>query len=178
MRRFLAFPLLLLGCGLLSFTVEQDARTTVPGAGIVGSLLGALDFTGLDDIDIEVQRKMADQGVDDGDLRSVTLTTLTLHAEPDLSFLESIDVTVEADGESPVLVATGDSFPEGQDTVALTMTGADLTALVTAGAMAFTVDASGSAPVDDTDIDVHVEIEVEATVQGACAAASRDSAGD
>jgi hypothetical protein len=44
---------------------------------------------------------------------------------------------------------------------------------VAAGGITFRVDASGSAPVDDTDVDVYVKADIEATVQGACNSANR-----
>lgn len=171
MRRQLLLPLVLFACNALTFTVEQRATTTVEGAGILGELLGTIDFTGLDDFDLAIERKMADQGVDPGDLRSVTLTALTLTASPDLSFVESMDVYVSGEGYGPILVATGDTFPEGQETVALQLTGAELADVVVAGAMRFEVDVTGSAPVEDTEVRVDVEVTVEATPQGACRAA-------
>ena len=171
MRTYL--PLLLLfACEALTFTVTSRSRTTVEGAGILGEVLGALDFTGLDDFDLAIEQKMADQGVEDGDLNSVVLTRLALTADPDLSFIESMEVTVSADGVAPIVVATQDSFPEGQSTVEFDLTGADLTAAVVAGAMTFDVDVNGSAPVDDTDVRIDVEVTIEATPQGACKAAS------
>ena len=164
--RFL--PFLLLGCGLLRFTVKEDATTTVAGSGVVGDLLGAVDLGGLDSFDVTIEQEMADQGVEPGDLTSVTLTVVTLHADPDLAFLTSIDIYVSADGVDEILVARGSSFPAGQYTVSLDVNGADLTDAVVAGGMSFRVDASGHPPSQDTDIDVHVEAEVEATAQGAC----------
>jgi hypothetical protein len=166
-------PLALLGCGALTFTVENDSTTTIAGAGLLGELLGALEFAGLDDFDVEIEREMADQGVAEGDLERVTLTDLELAADPDLSFIESIEVWVSGEGVDEVLVASGDSFPEGEPLVALQTTGANLRDVVVAGGMRFRVAASGMAPEDDTRLDIHVEIEVEATAQGACNAAQR-----
>ena len=162
---------LLLGCGLLSFSVEADATTTVPGAGPLGSLLGVLDLGGLDDFDVQVEQTMQDQGVSDGDLRSVVLTTLNLSSSSDLSFITSMEVYVSADGLDDVLVASVDAIPSGTIRVDLATTGADLTDAVVAGGMAFRVDASGDAPADDTDLDVHVVVDVQATAQGVCSAA-------
>lgn len=173
-RSWLSLPLLFLGCGLLSFTVEDERTTVVEGAGVLGELLAVLDFSGLDDFDITIEQRMADQGVEEGDLESVTLTRLDLSADPDLSFLESMDVYVGADGVDDVLVASGASFPEGQGTVALDVTGANLAEHVVAGGMKFRVEATGSAPVDDTEVTVSVEVGVQATSQGACNAAKRE----
>lgn len=171
MRPVHLLPIVLFACNALTFTVEQRSTTTIEGAGLLGEVLGAIDFTGLDDFDLEIERKMADQGVDDGDLRHVELTRLALTASPDLSFIESMDIYVTGEGVAPILVATQDSFPTGQETVELDLTGEDLTGVVVAGAMRFEVDVTGSAPVDDTDVRVDVEVTVEATPQGACKAA-------
>lgn len=168
-----AIPLLL-ACDLLSLTVEQEATTTIAGAGILGQLLGALDFSGFDDFDVTVEQELQDQGVSEGDLESVELTTLRLQAEPDLSFIQAMDVYVSAAGIDDVLVATGASFPEGQSTVDLALADVDLAAQVIAGDMRFRVEATGEAPVDDTDVVVRVEVLVRATPQGACAAAGRE----
>ena len=162
------FPLLLLGCGLLRFTVEEDATTTVEGGGVVGEVLGVLDLGGLDDLDVTIEQEMADQGVEPGDLEAVTVDVLTLAADPDLHFLTSIDVYARADGFDEVLVASGREFPAGEGKVELETTGVNLADAVVAGGMTFRVDAAGDPPAEDTDIDVHVEVTVEATAQGAC----------
>lgn len=172
MRRLWPFvPLLVLGCGVLSFTVEEERTTTVEGAGVLGEILAALDFSGLDDFDVTIEQRMADQGVEPGDLESVRLTRLDLAASPDLSFLESLEVYVSAEGVDAVRVAHGERFPEGQETVALELTDADLVDHVVAGGMRFRVEARGSAPVDDTEVTIQVEVDVQATAQGACNAA-------
>lgn len=167
-RLLCLLPMVVLGCGLLQFTVERDSSSTVPGAGVLGTLLDALDFTGLDDFDVTIEQQLSDQGVNPGDLRSVTLTVLRLHAEPDLSFLAQMDVYVRGADGTEIVVANGSDFPEGQDTVELEVTGADMTDIVVAGGMSFRAEVRGSAPVDDTDVDIHVEVGVEATAQGAC----------
>lgn len=173
-RFFIAAVPLLLACDLLTISVAEEATTTIAGAGLLGEILGALDFSGFDDFDVTVEQELADQGVAEGDLESVELTVLRLQAEPDLSFIDHMDVYVSADGLADVLVASGDSFPEGQGTVDLDLADVDLAEQVIAGGMAFRVDASGEAPVDDTDVRVVVEVLVTATAQGACAAAGRE----
>lgn len=173
MRTRLALPLLLLplGCGLLTFTVEQQAVTTVEGAGLLGEILEVLDLAGFDGLEVAIEQEMADQGVEPGDLREVVLAELSLSAEPDLAFLESIAIYVEADGVPEVLVAESRSFPAGQTRVSLETTGEDLTEHVVAGAMSFRVEAEGRAPEDDTDITVDLAVRIEATAKGACNAA-------
>lgn len=165
MRRLL--PLVLVfGCGLFHFDVESSGSTTVAGAGVVGGLLDTLSLGTLDDLDLSISEEMADQGVEPGDLEEVVLTDLVLSADQSLGFISRLDVYVSGDGVAPVLVASGDQFDA--TTVALDTTGVDLTDIVVAGGMAFTVEASGNAPEDDVDIDVDVVVSVTATAQGAC----------
>lgn len=167
-------PILVLGCGLLRFDVDSGGSTVVEGAGVLGELLGELDFTGLNDLDVTVEQEMADQGVEDGDLVSVRLTRLDLAGDHPLDFLSSLEVWVEADGVDAVRVAWIDRVPEGATELALTLDDVDLVDPVVAGAMRFRVDASGTAPPEDTRIDVDVGVRVEATTQGACNAAKRE----
>lgn len=167
----LVTPCLLLGCGLLTFTVQEDATTTVPGSGILGTILDTLNLGMLDDFDLTIEQEMEDQGVAPGDVSSIAVTALTLRADPDLSFLDHLEVRVSGEGVDPVVVATADAFPEGQPEVALALTGEEIQEAVVAGGLRFEVDAAGEAPADDTDVDVHVEVTVVATTQGACAAA-------
>lgn len=164
---FLA-PVVLAACGLLTIEVAQDAETTVEGAGILGELLGTVAFSGLDSFDVTVTQALEDQDVEPGDLVSVRLTTLTLAGDPDLAFLDRFDLYVSAEGLPEVLVASGEDFPEDDRAQALVLEDVELAPYVTAGGLAFRVDASGAAPVDDTVVKAHVEADVEASVQGAC----------
>lgn len=164
----------LAGCGLLRLEVEQDASTTVEGAGVLGGLLQTLDLGDLDDFDLTVEQELADQGVEPGDLRSVTLTSFVLRGDPDLGFLSGLEVSVSAEGIAPFVVArTGDVAP-GTTEVALELPDADLAEAITVGGLRFTIDASGEPPADDTVVSAHVVAEVVATPQGACRAASGD----
>lgn len=170
MRRALAL-VVLLGCGLLRFAAESSTVTTVQGAGLVGQLLATLDFTGLDDFDVTIADEMADQGVEPGDLQSVVVDEITLTAEPDLSFLESLEIYVSGPGVEEVLVASSTEFPEGQAEVSLEVTGTPITDAVVAGDISWRAEVTGSAPVDDVELEVFVSVTIEATAQGACRAA-------
>ena len=103
-------PLILLGCGLLRFEVEQEDESTIEGAGLLGEVLGALDFTGLDDFQTSIDGELEDQGVAPGDLKHVQLIAFELQAEPDLAFVERLNVYVSADGVDEVRVASGEGF--------------------------------------------------------------------
>ena len=161
-------PMILLGCGLLTFQVEQDDETVIEGVGLLGQLLGALDFTGLDRFETSIEGAMQDQGVEPGDLVRVQLIAFDLHAEPDLAFVERLDVYVSADGVDEVRVASGEGFAPGQTDISLQLDGAELVEHVVAGGLQFRAEVSGSAPVDDTALTTHVAVEVEATAKGAC----------
>lgn len=171
MRRSVGWVLVLGACGLLRFEVEQSASTEVPGAGVLGGLLGTLDLGELDDFDVSVEQELADQGVEPGDLRSVTLTAVELHGDPDLGFLRGMQVYVSADGLPEVLVATLGDVAAGVTDASLELPEQDLADHVVAGGLRFRVDASGDAPRDDTVVDVDVVAEVVATPRGACRAA-------
>ncbi len=163
---------LLGACGLLRLEVEHDAATVVPGAGLLGTVLGVVDLGGLDDFDVAVSEELADQGVEPGDLREVRLTRFELTGEPDLGFLRALDVYASADGVAEVLLASVGDVPDGEAVAALRLEDVDLAPLVVAGGMRFRIAASGEAPEEDTDVVASVAAEVVATPQGACNAAN------
>lgn len=158
----------LLACRLLTITIEHEDSAMVEGAGVLAPLLEAIEFTGLDDVDVEIVQELEDQGVEAGDLRRLVLTAFELSAEPDLSFIESMDVWVSAEGIDEVRVASGRSFPRGQAKVALSLDEVDLVEQVVAGGLRFRVAVEGSAPAQDTEVGVRVEVEATATPKGAC----------
>jgi hypothetical protein len=165
-RAFILLPILLLGCGLLTFDVDSEASTHIDGAGALGTLLDVLSFSGLDDFNVDVQSAMQDQGVEDGDVSSVRITSFTLSGSPgDLSFLEDFAVYISAPDVDEVLVASGDSVPD-----------VDLTPYVVADESSFRVVANGSAPADDVDVTAAFNVEIVATAQGACRTLSQDTA--
>lgn len=165
--------LFLIGCGLLRFEVDHQASTEIPGGGLVGQLLDTLSFTGLNEFDTTIEDEIADQGVEPGDVRSVRLTLFSLSADTDLSFIQSMEVFVQAPDFDEVRVAHGDDFPAGETQVELILDEVDLADALAAGAMSFRVEVDGAAPAEDTRIDVSLIAEIEATAQGACRAAKR-----
>lgn len=175
---YAVLPILLLGCGLLTFDAEGDASTHIDGSGVLGSLLGVLDFTGLDDFDVDVQNAMADQDVEPGDLKSVSLTAFTLSADPgDLAFLDSFEVTIVATGVDQATIATGTEFPEGEPVVQLDLVDLDLTPYIVASDASIGVVASGSAPEDDVDVRADYTVQITATPRGACRQLAGDDTG-
>ncbi len=162
-------PLLLLGCGLLTFEVESSAATSIEGAGVLGELLEALSFSGFSDFNVDVQSAMADQGVAEGDLSEVRVTSFTLTSTPgDMSFIESFAVYISAPGVDEALVASSSTFPTGETVVTLDIATLDLTPYVVSDTSAFRIVADGTAPEDDTEIVADFVISVTATAKGAC----------
>jgi hypothetical protein len=164
---------ILLGCGLLTFTVDEEDETTVPSGGVLGNLLGVIDLGGLDDMDVSIEQELADQGAEPGDLKSIELTRFDLHGDPDLGFLTSLDVYVRANGIPEALVASTGDVPAGQTDVSLDLEPIDLADQVIAGGLVFRIDAHGKPPAEETDIVADVSAEVSATAKGACNASKR-----
>lgn len=165
MRYLKLLPLLAIGCDGIGFTVDQSAKSTIEGAGVLGDLLSTFDLGDLDDFDVSIDQELADQGVDPGDLTSLYLTELRLEAS-DLSFIDTLSISVEAKGIAPVRIAHLENF-EGSS-VQLELDEVDLVDLVVAGEMHFSADANGSPPADDTELTVYIGVQGYATAQGAC----------
>ena len=158
--------LLLTGCAGFHFTVSQEGSTLVEGSGLLGELLGSLDFGGLDDFDVSVEQKLADQGVEPGDLTGLNLTAIEMRS-PDgsLDFIDTLQVKVGAKGIAPFLVAFGSDF--SGSTGSLTLEEVDLVESIVAGGVYFQVDATGEPPAEDTTIKLRVDAEGWASAQGA-----------
>lgn len=158
--------LLLMACAGFSFTVAQDGSTVVASGGLLGVLLSEVDLGEFDNFEVSVEQKLADQGVKPGDLNSLELTEVRLSTpDGDLSFLDTLQISVGAKGIDPVEVAHGSDFSGTEKELSLDK--ADLVPMVVAGGMKFTVDASGSPPAEDTTLRVHVEALGYASPQGA-----------
>lgn len=167
-RALIILPILLFACKILTFPLDYSITTRIEGAGLLGSVLGAVDFTGLGAFDVALNDELANQGAGPGDVTRVTLTRFNLSSEPDLSFFHTMDVYVEADGFPRTLVASRASFPEGESTVAFDLANVNLADAIVAPSLTWSVEADGQAPADDHDVTVDISVDVEATLQGAC----------
>lgn len=162
----------LLGCssGIATITVELEDTTEVAGGGILSELIGSLGFDAFAQMNIVSSQELADQGVEPGDITSVTLTVVELTAsspsDADLSFLDSLSAYVEGPALPQVLVGSQDSFPEGQASVALDLEGVDLLDYVLSESMTMTTDVVGTAPVEDTTVQAYIALDVRVTVRG------------
>ena len=96
----------LMGCAsLLSFTVEESAEASVEGAGLLETqVLDGLGFEGFTELDLSESQQLADQGIEPGDIVEISLSVLSLRVlspdDGDLSFLSSMELWIEAPGES------------------------------------------------------------------------------
>ncbi|MFN7145427.1 MAG: hypothetical protein ACK4YP_16760 [Myxococcota bacterium] len=175
--QYIGAALLLGGCvnELLTIHIEQEGSGVVEGASVLGELLTALTIGGFDDLSVNIEQELANQGVDPGDISAVHVTELVLSTPDgeDLSFLDTIAITIVSPGLEEVRIAHAESFPEGVTSVALTLDDVDLTEYVVAESLTVNTEASGTLPAEDTTIHVLMGIDVTATVQGAAKQADR-----
>ncbi len=164
----------LVACGAKLFTihVEDSATTEVPRGTLVEALLDDVGFDDFVEMDLTTATELQNQGVEPGDIREVTLDLFELEAtDPpgaDLSFLESMELWVEAEGLPPVLVASAEEFPEGVAVVTFDLETVDLTPYVVSEAMTFSTVTRGHRPAADTTVEARFDVAVGVTGQGAC----------
>ena len=173
-----------LACGegkLATIEFSETAEATVPSAGTLGTiteLVGNLGFSGFTDMNISESEELANQGVAPGDINEAFITNFSLEAlspeGSDLSFLDSLEIWVEAEGLEPVLVASQDEFPEGVGKVDFIVEDVDITEYVVSEAMTITTEASGSLPSEETQLEAEIGFSVGITAQGACNAMSQE----
>ena len=138
----------------------------VEGAGLLGELLGTLEVGGLDNFEVSVEQKLADQGVTPGDLTALHLTAIALRTpDGNLDFIKSLQVQVAAQDVAPFLVATGADFSGSEAT--LSLEDVDLVEAIVAGGVYVQVEATGEPPAEDTTIKLQVDAEGWATAKGA-----------
>ena len=123
------------------------------------------------------------EGVDDDTdrTRGIVNTTLAPSVEPvgvDLSFLSSIELWVEAPDLDAVLIASADSFPEGESLVVFDIEDVDLTDYVVSRSMTITTEVTGHRPDQDTLVEARFDLAVGVTGQGACNYIKGDTASE
>jgi hypothetical protein len=173
-RRTLAFGVVLgalITCGGLdTFDVEQSATTTIPGGSPIPFLDTLFDFAGFNEFDISQSSEFENQGVSKDDIDSVTMTSLRLRVispdGADLSFLDSIEFFVDAEGLSKKRIAKGSSFPAGAREVELDVEDVDLKPYAVKDAMQITAKASGENPPQDIEVAADVVLSVDVNVSG------------
>lgn len=166
---------------LIRIRVEESASTVIAEGTLFEGILGDFGFGEFTALDVTASEELANQGVEPGDIQDVRLVQFDLRAtDPDgadLSFLESIEVTVSAAGLDEVVIASGSDFPPGSDFVALEIQDVDLTEYVVSESMDVSTNARGSRPDADTTVVAEFALSVGVTSQGACRAIRGDVPG-
>ena len=161
--------------------VSDHADAVVEQGTILEALLGDLGFADFVSMDLTASEELRNQGVEPGDIRDVFLTAFSLSVvDPqggDLSFINTMDIYVEAPGLPRVLIANAPEFPEGQGRVDFEMENVDLTEYAVSQSMTFSTDVDAHRPDADTTIRASFSAEIGFTGQGACnqAEAARDA---
>lgn len=167
----LAAGILWMGCDtLLRITVEESGTTVIEAGTPLETFLGDFGFGDFTDLDITAAEELQNQGVQPGDISTVTVETFTLRSidGADLSFLDDVTVWVEAPDLERVTIATASDFPAGTTEVAFTLEDVDLADYVVSEAMTIGTDVTGSRPREQTTIEAAIALSVGVTTQGAC----------
>lgn len=148
----LAAPALLsgAGCGLIKFDVAQD----IPAQTVPGSPLGDLLPSSLFSIPLNIDLNSAVQSHGTGPAKSANLKSLTfsitMPAGGNFDFMDSITITIAADGLPDQVVAALPSVPRGAGSISIPPTpNVDLLPYIQAGAR-ITGSGSGRLPAQDT----------------------------
>ena len=164
----------LLACQLTVYStvISESAETVVPKGTLLETLVDDIGFGDFLNMDLTESEELANQGVEPGDIKEVYLVDFVLAAtdppRADLSFLESLEVWVEAPNLPRVLVASQYDFPEGVPEVAFDLEDVELTPYVVSESMTFETVVSGHRPPDDTTVKASFDVEVKLTGQGLC----------
>lgn len=165
------FLLLGLGCSsLLTIQIEDSATTTVQGASLLEDLIGDLGFEELVSMDITDNEELANQGVEPGDLVSVQLVAFDLEildGDPDLSFIDTMTVSLSAPDLAEVDLAHQDDFPEGQPVVGMDLLAVEMVDYAVSQSMTLKTDVDAQRPDQDSVIEARYVLAIEATLRGA-----------
>jgi len=164
--------LLLAGCGvtLTHIAVTGSSTATVEAGTLLEDLVGDLGFGEFVSMDLTEAQELQNQGVATEDISSAVLTDFTLTATSgasDLSFLSTMDLSVEAEPYDVLRIAWSESFPEGSATVDFKTTGADIHEYVTSQAMTLTTNVTAHRPEEDTEVRGDWTVDVGVTTEGA-----------
>ncbi len=180
-RGLVFFPLLLVGCGnssLFTIDVSESSTVEIEGAGALGdvtNLVGNLGFDGFTEMNIVESEELANQGVSPGDIEEASVEyfalTVEVPTDGDLSFINTMDIYVEADGLETRLVASQTDFDS--NVVEFDLEQLDLTDYIISEAVTITTDVNGALPSENTTVRADITISVGVTAQGAKNAASQ-----
>lgn len=162
----------LMGCSgsLVTLHVEEESVAVVEAGTFFEALIADMGFGDFISMDLVSSSTLQNQGVEPGDIQDVRLEYLELEATSpegtDLSFLQSMEVYVEAPEQDRALLASAAVFPEGQAEVRLVVEDLDLTAYVVSRSMTLTTEVDGHRPEEDTEVTARFSVAVGVTTQG------------
>ena len=164
---------------LLTLVLDRSAETTVEAGTLLEDLVGDLGFGDFLNMDLTTATELENQGVAPGDIQATFLTAFsleTLNPGSDFSFLERMELYVEAPQLPRVLVASSDDFGQGVTFVDFEVEDVDLTEYLVSASMSLVTEVTGRRPEQDTRLEAAFSVEVGVTTQGACnAIAGADS---
>ena len=172
--------LMLFACGatLLTIEIARETTTRVEGGTVLESLLGDFGLSDFIAMDFTSAQEIVNQGVEPGDINEVRLSLFQIEVtspeDGDLSFIESLELFVEAPNLPRVRVAYQDVFPEGVMLVDFNFDDVDLTDYVISEALTLTTESTGTRPDSDRDLTIRFALDVAVTFQGAWNAATGD----
>jgi hypothetical protein len=160
-RRSAAWVILLAACGLVSFDVAQP----IPEQTIPGSPVAALLPQGLFQIplQIDLQSSIKAHGASaasSAQLKSLTLTVIDPAGET-FGFLDSISITIAADGQPPRELASLSPVPKEATISLKPAPGVDLLPYIKAGAANLNATVSGHAPARDIKLNGRVVVTIK-----------------
>jgi hypothetical protein len=171
---------MLTACGatLLTIEIARETTTVVEAGTLIESLVGDVGLSEFIAMDFTSAQEMVNQGVEPGDIGEVRLTLFQIEvtdpSDGDLSFIQTLDLFVEAPDLPRVRIAWQDDFPEGVMVVGFNFEDVDLTEYVVSEALTLTTDFNGTRPGEDHDLTVRFALDVAVTFQGAWNAATGD----
>lgn len=164
----------LFACGakLVTIRVSGDTSTVVEQGTLVEQFIDSFGFGEFVDMDVTQSAELQNEGVEPGDIKDARMTLFELEAvDPagaDLSFLNTVDLYVEADGLPRARIATADDFPVGEPLVEFDLPDVDLTDYIVSEAMTLSTEVDGSRPDEDTEVVARYRIAVGVTGNAAC----------
>jgi len=153
--------LALSSCGLTEFGVTQQGQATIPGASLLGQLLGDLPaMQGFTSFDVSQSQEFKNQNAEKGLVQSARLSSLEIQItapdDADFGFLDSLEFWAEANGDkvrvahASGIASLGLSAPN--PTLTLEVDDVELAPFVKAETMSLTSKVSGRQPTKTTTL--------------------------
>jgi hypothetical protein len=160
--------------GVFRVDIDGDDTLVVEQGTVLEALAGDLGFGAFLAMNLTEDQRLANQGVEPGDIARARLLSFTLEAtDPagaDLAFLQEVRLFVEAPELPAVEVASASDFPPGLARVDFELEDVDLTAHLVSEEMTLRAEVDGGRPADDTTLRAAYALEVGVTLQGAAGA--------